>query len=616
MQRSRPKGAWTSSQYRWSLAPRGGAVGRGRGAGRAGAPVAGGLRPGVGRRTSVVGGLDGGGDEAGAGRRRRRRAADPVADPGRGRPSCRRSTRRRWGGRSGAGTSAISGPSSSTATATPGPSVWCRGRVVGGWAHRADGEVAYKLLRRLGTARTGAGRGGGGAPAVVARRRRRDRQAAVPDARCTRSCRREPEAKPTRRRSSLELDGREVTISSPDKVFFEERGETKLDLVEFYEAVRDPLLAAMGGRPVLLQRFPEGADGQLVLPEAGRRSRSPPWLQTTVVSTPNGTTSDALVAADLAHVAWAVNIGLPRLPRVAGPRRRPRATPTSCASTSTRRRASTFPMVREAALRGAGRCSRSSASSAGPKTTGNRGIHVYLRLEPRWDSYDVRAAAVALARELERRHPDLHHRGVVEGGARARASSSTSTRTRRTRPCSGRGACGPGPGAQVSTPFRWDELDEAFHPDRFTIAGRGRAGRRAAATRGPAMYERAAVARAAAGDVGARPGGRAAWTRRGRRCTRSSRTSRRGWRRAGRRRPSRTAAAGEGAVVDRRELARKACIGVRDAEPRRRRRAGDRGRSRARTTHLPAPTRRSAPSRSRSSRPRRRRSLGRRCRSA
>ena len=106
----------------------------------------------------------------------------------------------------------------------------------------------------------------------------------------------------------LEAAGHELTLTHPDKVFFAERGETKLDLVRFYEAVGGPLLAAMGGRPVLLQRFPNGA-GNSRSSRSGCPSPRPEWLQTAVVSTPNGTTSDALVVADLAHVAWAVNLG-------------------------------------------------------------------------------------------------------------------------------------------------------------------------------------------------------------------------------------------------------------------------------------------------------------------
>ncbi len=134
--------------------------------------------------------------------------------------------------------------------------------------------------------------------------------------------------------ASVELDGREVRITSPDKVFFPERGETKLDLVRYYEAVREPLMATMGGRPVLLQRFPEGAGGSSFFQKRVPKD-APEWLRTTIVSTPNGTTSNALVAADLAHVAWAVNLGCLGFhvwPYLASDPDHP----TSCASTSTR----------------------------------------------------------------------------------------------------------------------------------------------------------------------------------------------------------------------------------------------------------------------------------------
>jgi DNA ligase D-like protein (predicted polymerase) len=106
----------------------------------------------------------------------------------------------------------------------------------------------------------------------------------------------------------LDLAGREVTVSSPDKVFFAERSETKRDLIAYYEAVAEPLLAAMGTRPVLLERHPNGAAGKSFFQKRVPKN-APDWLTTAVVSTVNGTTSDALVAADLAHVAWAVNLG-------------------------------------------------------------------------------------------------------------------------------------------------------------------------------------------------------------------------------------------------------------------------------------------------------------------
>src|SRR5580765_8530947 len=106
----------------------------------------------------------------------------------------------------------------------------------------------------------------------------------------------------------LELDGVSVRVTSADKVFFDERGETKLDLVEHYLRAGEPLLRAMGGRPVLMQRFPNGASGPSFFQKRVPKN-APDWLQTTIVSTPNGTTSRALVAADLAHIVWAVNLG-------------------------------------------------------------------------------------------------------------------------------------------------------------------------------------------------------------------------------------------------------------------------------------------------------------------
>lgn len=264
---------------------------------------------------------------------------------------------------------------------------------------------------------------------------------------------------------TLVLDGREVTVSSPDRIFFSERGETKLDLVEFYQAVGQPLLAAMGGRPVLLQRFPAGADGSSFFQKRVPESR-PSWLQTAEVTTPNGTTSDALVAADLAHVAWAVNLGC--LGFHVWPTRadyQDRADELRIDLDPTP--GVFFAMVREAALE-----VRDLLDELGlvgwPKTTGNRGIHVYLRLEPRWDSYQVRAAAVALARELERRRPDLvtaawwkEERGrrvFVDFNQNAPHKTVFGAWCVRARP-----------GAQVSTPFHWDELDDSFHPDRLTM---------------------------------------------------------------------------------------------------------------------------------------------------
>jgi DNA ligase D-like protein (predicted polymerase) len=202
----------------------------------------------------------------------------------------------------------------------------------------------------------------------------------------------------------LEVAGREVTVTSPSKVFFSERGETKLDLLRYYLAVGEPFMLAAGGRPTLMQRFPHGAEGSSFFQKRVPAS-APEWLQTTIVSTPNGTTSRALVLADLAHVAWAVNLGCLGFhvwPYLAD---RPELTD------ELRLDLDPQPGVDFEEVRSAAAELRQLLGELGivgfPKTTGRRGLHVYVRLEPRWDSYQVRAAAVAAARELERRRPDL-----------------------------------------------------------------------------------------------------------------------------------------------------------------------------------------------------------------
>jgi len=263
----------------------------------------------------------------------------------------------------------------------------------------------------------------------------------------------------------VEAAGHELTITHPDKVFFAERGDTKLDLVRFYQRVAVPLLAAMGGRPVLLQRFPNGAGGSSFFQKRVPKAR-PAWLETAVVSTPNGTTSQALVAADLAHVLWAVNIGCLGFhvwPTLASDPEHADELRIDLDPTP----GVTFAMVREAAQE-----VRALFDELGvvalPKTTGNRGIHIYARLERRWSSYDVRAAAVAVARELERRRPDLitaawwkEERGTrvfVDFNQNAPHKTIFGAWSVRARP-----------GAQVSTPFSWDELDTVV-PDEMTIA--------------------------------------------------------------------------------------------------------------------------------------------------
>ena len=202
----------------------------------------------------------------------------------------------------------------------------------------------------------------------------------------------------------IEVAGRELSISSPDKVFFTTRGDTKIDLVNYYVAMEPVVMRAMRDRPVLMQRFPNGASGSSFF-QKRVGDNAPDWLTTTIVTTPNGTESRALVIADLAHLVWAVNLGC--LGFHSWPVRA--SDPAHCDELRIDLDpgpGTTFAMAQESAA-----ATKALFDEVGirsyVKTTGNRGLHVYVRLLPHWDSYAVRAAAVAVARELARRHPTL-----------------------------------------------------------------------------------------------------------------------------------------------------------------------------------------------------------------
>ncbi len=259
---------------------------------------------------------------------------------------------------------------------------------------------------------------------------------------------------------------RSVTVSNPRKVFFTGSGDaTKLDLVEFYLGVGGPLLAANGGRPTMMQRHPDGASGksffQKRVPDG-----APDWLQTTEVATVNGTTSNALVLADLAHVVWAVNFGCigfhPWSYRAVSPEVTDELRIDLDPSPGV-----TFAMVREGAL-----ATKALLDEVGVrafvKTTGSKGLHVYARLRAGWDSYLVRAAAVAVARELERRRPDLLTAAwwKEERGARVFVDYNQNAPHKTV---FGAWCVRPRVGAQVSTPVSWDDVATVDH-EALTIA--------------------------------------------------------------------------------------------------------------------------------------------------
>jgi DNA ligase D len=262
----------------------------------------------------------------------------------------------------------------------------------------------------------------------------------------------------------VEVAGHTLDISHPDKVYFPEIGATKSDLVSYYLQIADALCATAAGRPALLQRFPGGAGGKSFF-----QKRVPPgapsWLLTTEVSTVNDTTSNALVVNDIAHVLWAVNLGC------IGLHLWPYQADDPAHADELRidldpQPGTSFDEIRVAAAHVHALLDE-LGMEAYPKTTGNRGLHIYVRLQPSWDSYEVRAGAVALARELERRHPDLLTANwwKEERGERVFVDFNQNAPHKTV---FGAWFVRPRVGGQVSTPLAWEEID-TIDPDSLTL---------------------------------------------------------------------------------------------------------------------------------------------------
>jgi DNA ligase D len=263
----------------------------------------------------------------------------------------------------------------------------------------------------------------------------------------------------------LDIAGKAVRITSPGKVLFSERGETKLDLVNYYLSISEPFLRALGGRPVLMERYPHGAEGSSFF-QKRVPDNAPEWLETTIVSTPNGTSSRALVIADLAHVAWAVNLGC------LGFHVWPARADDPDHADELRLDLDPTPGTDFDDARAVAHLVHALLDELGvvgyPKTTGKHGIHVYVRLQPRWDPYQVRSAAVAFAREMARRHPDV----VTDAWWKEERGERIFIDFNQNAPHKtvfGAWCVRPRPGAQLSKPFLWDDLD-TIDPDAQTIA--------------------------------------------------------------------------------------------------------------------------------------------------
>jgi DNA ligase D-like protein (predicted polymerase) len=266
------------------------------------------------------------------------------------------------------------------------------------------------------------------------------------------------------REEIIEAAGRQVTITNPDKVFFPRSGHTKLDLVRYYMAVAEGAIRGVYGRPMALKRFVNGADGAAFFQKRAPTSR-PEWIETIELSFPSGRTAEEIVIRDAAQLAWIINLGCIDL--------NPHPVRAENLDHPDELRIDLDPVpgiswgqIREVAL-----VSREVLKDFGlagwPKTSGSRGIHVYARIEPRWTFPQVRRAALAVAREVERRAPEIatsrwwkeeRHGVFLDYNQNAKDRTIASAYSVR-----------PTPDARVSAPLTWEELPTA-ELEAFTLA--------------------------------------------------------------------------------------------------------------------------------------------------
>lgn len=262
----------------------------------------------------------------------------------------------------------------------------------------------------------------------------------------------------------LEVAGRSVRVTNPDKVFFPERRHTKLDLVRYYLAVADGALRGVSGRPMALKRFVDGAAGDFFFQKRAP-ARHPDWIETVEIAFPSGRTAHEVVVRDAAQLAWVVNLGCIDL--------NPHPVRADDLDHPDELRVDLDPVpgvpwsqIREVAL--VTREALDDVSLVGwPKTSGSRGIHINVRIERRWTFDQVRRAALALARDVERRVPALatskwwkeeRHGVFIDYNQNARDRTVASAWSVR-----------PTHDARVSMPLSWDEVPDVEAAD-FTLA--------------------------------------------------------------------------------------------------------------------------------------------------
>jgi bifunctional non-homologous end joining protein LigD len=264
--------------------------------------------------------------------------------------------------------------------------------------------------------------------------------------------------------TALETAGREVVITNPDKVFFPRAGFTKLDLARYYAAVADGALRGIAGRPIVLKRYVNGADAEPFFQKRAPE-RHPPWIETVELVFPSGRTAREIVVRDAAQLLWIVNLGCIDL--------NPHPVRADDLGHPDELRVDLDPgpgvgwdEIRRVALV-VREVLDEHALVGWPKTSGSRGMHVNVRIERRWTFDQVRRAALAIAREVERRVPDLatsqwwkeeRHGVFLDYNQNAKDRTVASAWSVR-----------PTPDARVSMPLRWDEVPDC-DPAAFTLA--------------------------------------------------------------------------------------------------------------------------------------------------
>ncbi|SFW82798.1 non-homologous end-joining DNA ligase [Amycolatopsis australiensis] len=265
----------------------------------------------------------------------------------------------------------------------------------------------------------------------------------------------------------LEVGHRTVRISNPDRVYFPARGETKLDLVNYYLSVGDGIVNALRERPCMLHRFPSGVAGEKVHQKRVPHG-APPWLETVRVDFPRyGRHAYELCVTELAHVAWAVQMSTVEF-HPWNSRRADTEKPDEWRIDLDPMPDCGFDRVRRVA-HVAQEVLDELGAVGWPKTSGGRGLHVYVRIEPRWGFSEVRRAALAFAREVERRAPDDVTTTWWRKDRDPRMLFVDYNQNARDHTIASAYSVRGNPEGTVSTPIRWDEIDDV-EPGDFTIA--------------------------------------------------------------------------------------------------------------------------------------------------